>query len=218
MMVFFKLRLSWAIGALEDARVGASSAKEFDRDWDGSQKRFRALLDVAAADRDVGKREAAARLQKTMLMGAGEAQTQLGYQQEVDFGRQQVKLASTGQAAADIALLGLGDAIDDIRQTTDALATAVGHGKTNHPPSMLVRRALITCASTFNMVATQLAWLAEHGQPGAERTRAASLRAPLEALAARYPATPPAPPPDETPDETPDDGDTPPDSSPAPAS
>lgn len=186
--VFSKLQLQWTLEVLAEIREGAGSAGDRDRDWDTVQKRLKIRIDSAAVDEDMQKQEAAERLRKVMLMGAGQAQTKLKYQQEVDFGRQQVQRAATGQTAADIALLGLGGIITDIQRTSDALAAAIGYGQNTQPPSERLRLALAACASMFSLVAGQLAWLAAHGQVGMEQTRAAKLRASLEALAARYPA------------------------------
>jgi hypothetical protein len=188
-VVLCKLRLRWSIGELEDARAGARNAKQLDREWDSAQKRLRGLLDVMAADRDEQTREAAARLQNSLLLGAGVGQTQLKYQQEVDFGHQQVKLVSSGQAAADLALLGLQAAIAGIQQTTEALALGIGHGETSDRPSQRLRAAVTACSSMFKAVAEQLAWITDHGEVSVDRDRAAKLLASLEALAARYPAT-----------------------------
>lgn len=156
--------------------------------WDSTQKRLKALLDAAAVHPDAQVREAAERLRKALLLGAGEAQTKLKYQQEVDFGRQQVELASSSQVAADIALIGLGSVIDDIRDTTEALANAIGHGTSPQILSKQLQAATTSCRATFASVATDLAWIIDHGTLDINRARATKLRAPLEALAARYPA------------------------------
>ena len=205
-VVLYKLKLRWAIGEFLDARAGADSAKDLDRNWDDAQKRLRRLLDAAATDRDGAKREAAARLKNSLLMGAGEGQTKLKYQQEVDFGRQQLQLTSSGQNAADIALLGLATTMSDIEDATDALAAGIGHGQTNRRPSKRRREAMAACASVFLTVAKDLAWLAEHGQDGADRARAGRLWSTLEVLSLRYPAAGAAEEPaDEDPAPTPDE-------------
>lgn len=207
-LILGKIQLLWSLERLALARAGAGSAKDRDRDWDTSQKRLRARLDLAAMDDDPAKRAAAERLQQTMLSGGGgEAQTQLAYQQEVDFGRQQLEQAASGQVAADIALLDLGSTMEDIHQSTEALAMAIGHGQDNQRPSERLRKATAKCISTCTMVLTQLAWLMDNGQAGADRARAAKLYESLESLARRYPgprATAPAPDDEPTPS---DDGD-----------
>jgi hypothetical protein len=169
-------------------RDGAGAAKDLDRAWDGAQKRFAGLVGVAAADDNGEKRAAAARIQKMLLLGAGEGQTNLSYQQEIDFGRKQVASAAQGQMGADIALLGLANAIADIAKATDALAVAIGYGQSANRPSDRLRAATAACASTFASVSEQLAWAAVHGAVGEDRERAVRLIAPLNALWSRYPA------------------------------
>lgn len=187
-VVVLKLRLKWGIASLARAIEGAWSAKECDRKWDGCQKLLNAELGVAGMSNDVAKREAAARLQKLLLIGAGEGQTRLRYQQEVDFGRKQQLLISQGQAAADVALLGLGSVMLDIAQATDQLALAIGHGESAHAPYLRKAKATMACASAFGVVADMLGFMAEHGSAGADREQALALRGPLEELVARYPA------------------------------
>src|SRR5262245_25291286 len=105
--IHLKLQLAWVLGALMAAKDGAGSAGDLDRSWDATQKRLRSRRDTAAADKDPKKCEAAGRLKKSLTIGSGgEGQTKLRYHQEVDFGRQQLRITSSGQAAADVALLG----------------------------------------------------------------------------------------------------------------
>jgi hypothetical protein len=186
--VLRKVRMLWALTNLEIVRKGAGDAKMRDRHWDNMQKRLFAFIDAASMHADANIREAAERLRKLLLLGAGQAQTKLKYHQEVDFGRQQVEITSSGEAAADIALLGLEQAIDDIRQATEDLALCIGYGQGSMTPAARVRAAMTACCTTFDAIATELEWIAEHGEIGIDRTRAAELRAPLEALSARYPA------------------------------
>jgi hypothetical protein len=199
--VVWKLQLSWAIGALIAAKAGAAGAKDCDKAWDTIQKRIKALLSVALTDADPQKRAAAERLQKGLLLGAGTAQTNLNYHQEVDFARKQLVTVSEGQPAADVALLGLAPTMAEVAATTDALAVAIGHGEGDDRPSERVRAALSACSATFGAVATQIAHLTTKGQVGADRERAQDLLKPLAALLARYapaaaapaaPADPPA--------------------------
>jgi hypothetical protein len=188
----WKLHLDWTISDLVDARDGAVSAKDLDKAWDGTQKRLSGLLSAEASSSDALKRAAAARLQKALLLGAGEGQTKLKYQQEVDFGRQQVKSTATGQAAADVALLGLASALVDIGNATEALATGIGHGETTGRPFERVQATTRACEAIFTAISLELARTVDRAQPGADRERALRLRKPFEELAARYPAPPPA--------------------------
>jgi len=198
-LISYKLRLRWAIADLTVSLEGAASAKDCDVAWDNTQKQLRAYLDAGAASSDTQKRDAATRLQKALLIGAGEGQTRLKYQQEVDFGRKQIALMSQGQGASDVALLGLGALKHELETTTDALAVAIGHGVAQGRPFERRDAALSRCRAAFASVDDALAFLLDNGHAD-DRERARALRAPLETLAARYPAppndasTPPTPP------------------------
>ena len=204
----WKLALKWSINAAGDARDGAGSAKDLDRAWDGKQKQLSALITAAANDTDPLKSAAAGRLHKLLLRGAGIQQTKLAYQQEVDFGKQQILAAASNEAAADIALLGLGPVIAEIGAATQKLATAIGHGEGSDRPSERFRAAIAECAAVFASVSSRILWVATNGQPGDDRQRATRLLAPLEALIARYPAAAATPTPPVTP-PTPDGGSPP---------
>jgi hypothetical protein len=187
-LVGLKLRLRWGIAELAAALEGAASSKDNDTAWDNAQKQLNGYLAAAAASSDPQKRDAAKRLQKSLLLGAGEGQTKLKYQQEVDFGRKQVLLMSQGQGAADVALLGLAPVKGEIATTTEALASAIGHGDSGGRPFERRDAAVALCRAAFAHVSDSLAWLSLNGQPGTDRDRAAALRLPLENLVARYPA------------------------------
>jgi hypothetical protein len=192
--VEWKLSLKGAVAAVFDAREGAGSAKELDRLWDGKQKQLAALIQAATNDSDAKKREAAARLHKSLLRGAGTAQTKLRYQQEVDFAKQQALTATSAEVAADVGLLGLGPILDEIAAATAKLAAAIGHGEGSDRPSDRFRGAVAECAAEFASVANRITSATKHGMEGEDRQRAQRLLAPLEALVARYPAPAPAAP------------------------
>lgn len=185
-----KLRLKWAIASLLQAIDVAGDAKECDRNWDTAQKQLASILGARAVSTDVIKRAAAQRLQSTLLMRSSAAQTNLHYQQEVDFGRNQVVHVAQGQGAADVASLGLLPLMLEIAATTEALAMAIGYGTCTKTPQERKASARTACAATFASAAYWLGWIAEFGSERADRERAEALRAPLEQLAARY-----APPP-----------------------
>ena len=127
------------------------------------------------------------RLQKMLLLGAGMGQTKLKYQEEVDYGRKQVALASQGQAAADVMLLGLGAMLGDIALATEALALAIDHGHSVHAPYRRKAKATMACVATFEWAAATLTWLIENAGASPERDLAAQLLGSLEDLVARYP-------------------------------
>lgn len=186
--ISLKLRIAWTIGTLIQAMEGSGIAKDCDIAWDNGQKQLKSLLAAAAAGSDTAKREAASRLQKSLLTGAGEGQTKLKYQQEVDFGHKQALITSQGQGAADVALLGLGNMMAEIAQATSALAAAIGHGQSSARPFERQKAATLACASVFGDAVELLIWLGERGMPDADRERAEGLRLSLSELSARYPA------------------------------
>ncbi len=184
-----KVRMKKAVMELLHAIDGAGSAKGCDQLWDGCQKQLNGLLGVSAVSNTSAKREAAARLQKILLLGAGEGQTRLRYQEEVDFGRKQVALVSQGQAATDVALLGLTPVIAEIVAATDALAVAIGHGNSVRAPHRRKAMATMGCVATFGWAADSFAWMIEHAGTGPDRELAVALLATLDELITRYPAT-----------------------------
>lgn len=187
-LVVVKVRLKKAVVELLHSIEGAGGAKGCDRIWDGCQKQLNGLICVAAASNDPAKRDAAGRLQKMLLLGAGEGQTRLRYQEEVDFGRKQVALVSQGQGAADVALLGLGSVITEIDSATNALAAAIGHGNSVVAPHRRKAMATVACVATFGWAVESLGWMFEHGRPGPDQELAMELLATLNELVARYPA------------------------------
>lgn len=187
-IAYFKLELVTALDALGAARSSTYNVKDLDRTWDNLQRQLNLALATAATDPDAGKREAAARLQKLLLHGGGTGQTRFKYHKEVDFGRKQVATAAKGEAAGDVALLGLGATVTAIGAATDALAAAISHGETDERPSEQVRSAKSACAEACAWVAAGLARLAKRGEAGADRDTAAKLLETLTTLAGRYPA------------------------------
>ncbi|MBK9259552.1 MAG: hypothetical protein IPM54_06900 [Polyangiaceae bacterium] len=186
MLVVIKVRMKRSVHGLLVAIAGAGGAKGCDRVWDGCQKQLNGMLGVFAASNDSVKRDAATRLQKTLLLGAGEGQTQLRYQEEVDFGRKQVALVSHGQGAADVALLGLSPMMTEIAAATEALAAVIGHGTTTAPPHMRRAKATAACSMTFGWAAESLEWIIEHGGNAPEREIAMAMHASLKDLVERY--------------------------------
>jgi hypothetical protein len=188
-LITCKILLIWVLDTLMGVHGVTDNAKKADKLWDNAQRRLRSLIEMWAAHHDALKCEAAARLRKALLLGAGTAQTMLGYHQEVDFARQQLKTVSTTQTAADIALLGLGVAIDDIREATDALADAISYGQTSSRPFEQRQMAMTNCIATFESVTQTLTQIADNKGLEAQSILAAKLRVPFEALIKRYPAT-----------------------------
>lgn len=186
-LIIVKLRLKWAIAALLQAIDVAGDAKECDRQWDVLQKQLASILGARVVSNDSHKRAAAQRLQSALLLrSSGIGQTKLPYQEEVDFGRQQVQHVCQGQGAADVALLGLVPLLVEISSATEALAISIGYGVSTKTPQERKASARAACAATFSSAAYWLGWIAEYGSEPADRERAAALLVPLEELAARH--------------------------------
>lgn len=105
---------------------------------------------------------------------------------------------------ADVTLLGLTAMRDEIHQATEALAQGIGRGpgeKRAPSRSRRIRAAVAGCATAFNGIHGQLAWMSERTPPGAARTQLEAMLAPLQALLERYPASEGAEAEAEAPDE-----------------
>lgn len=198
LLVTSKVRLGRCTGALFAAMSGAGGAKACDEAWDASQNQLSFQLHGYAVSKDPAKRDAAKRLQTSLLLGRGKGQTQLRYQAEVDFGRNQQLAVAAGQGAADVALLGLGELMHEIAVATEALAAAIAHGETGVTPHQRRIQATSACAKTFGWAAESLLWLIEEGGNGAERETAVACLATLRELTLRYPAMKRANPPAES--------------------
>ncbi len=185
-LVIVKLRLKWAIAALLQAIDVAGDAKETDRQWDVLQKQLASILGARAVSNDAQKRAAAQRLQAALLLGFSAGQTKLPYEQEVEFGRKQIRHVSQGQGAADVSLLGLIPLMLEVSAATESLATAIGFGTNTKTPQERKASARAACAATFSSAAYWLGWIMEYGSEGNDRERAAALLEPLEKLANRY--------------------------------
>lgn len=190
--IAWKLRATWAIATLRDA-LGASPEvlAGLDGRWDSAQRKFNHILGAAAEDDSAAVREAAQRCRGALLEGNGVAQTIRTYDKEVDFGRNQVALMSSGPLVADVTLLGLAAIRDEISQTTEALAQGIGRApgeQRSLPRFERIRAARAACSPAFNGIHQDLCWLIEHTPPGAVGTQLEALLAPLEALLSRYPA------------------------------
>jgi hypothetical protein len=207
--VLWKLRASWAIATLRHA-LGAGSAilDQLDADWDSVQRKLNFTLGSAGEDEDPDKRDAAERLRGALLLGNGIAQTKLGWEEEVDFGRQQVTLTKEGPLADDAKLIGLQPILKAVEKTTEALASGLGRSpeqKRVGTRAARVREALAGCSAAFNTIHNQITWFLDHTEDGPTRTRLSQLLAPLQALLERYPSkggatnSDPAPEPEPTP-------------------
>jgi hypothetical protein len=207
--IVWKLRLRFGIAAVI-AALGAPSLAALDDAWDAAQRRLFHRIAAGVDDENRDVRDVADRLRLQLLAGTGTAQTQLDYDAEVDFGRQQIALTQeNGPLAADAKKLKLADALADVKKTTEALAQGLGRssGEKRRPPSKQLRDAVAECAAAFNGVHDEIEWFIRRTPKGADRDVLTALLSPLEALLSRNgpvapaaPTTPaaPAPEPPET--------------------
>lgn len=186
--VVWKLRLRWAIDGVV-AALGAVSLVDLDGAWDACQRRLFHRIGAGVDDKDKAIRAAADRLRAGLLLGNGTGQTQLDYDQEVDFGLQQLALTkSGGPLAADAKKVGIADVLGDIDAATAALAAGIGRrgGAKRKAPSRALREAMVACVAAFNGVHDAIAWFVESTPPGKDRDGLSALLAPLDALLARH--------------------------------
>lgn len=137
-------------------------------------------------------RAATDRLRNQMLTGSGTGQTQLSCDHQVDLGRHQIALTQeAGPLSADAKKLKLGDVLQNVQKTTDALAQTLGRtiGEKRHAPSKQIRTAIAECVSVFNAVHNDLEWFVAKTSPGPDRDRFVALLEPLEQLLARNEST-----------------------------
>lgn len=186
--VVWKLRLRGSIAAVLEA-LAAPAVATLDATWDTTQRRLFHRIAIGIDDDNTAVRAAADRLREGLLQGGGTGQTQLDYDAEVDFGRQQIALTREGAAlAADAKKLKLTEALADIDQATEALAKAIGRGtaEKRQKPSRRLRDAVAECAASFTAVHGTLEWFIARTPAGPDRDRLEALLVPLEALRSRY--------------------------------
>jgi hypothetical protein len=184
--VIVKLRLKQVVYDLLQALSVAGNPRAYDRTWDACQRQLRAELAAAAVSDNPAKRAAAKRLQDVLLLGVGDNEARLRYQEEVDFGRIQLSLAAHGQTEADVALLGLDPLLTEIAAVTDGLATALGD---SGPPSFVhtqKAKAVAKCVNVFGWAADTLGWLLESADLAREKELIRTLHGSLLELASRY--------------------------------
>lgn len=189
--VTWKLRLSWGIRDLDEALgVSPEALGQIDTEWDAAQRAFHLYLASEAEQKDPERKAVAERLRGALLAGAGTEQTTYGYEEEVDFGYQQIARAKKAPLEADVQKVGLGPYLARVEEATNALAKGIGRepGKKRAAPSKRLREAMGACSTAFNAVHEDLDFIIEHTRPGKEREMLEALRAPLLALLERYPA------------------------------
>jgi hypothetical protein len=155
-----------------------------DVDWDKAQTQLARRLAVEEVSDDAARVDAARVLQRDLLSGRGTAQTQLAFAEEVAFGVRQRELAAQEPYKTYIALLGLSDQIERIKQTTIALDTALKAGKAAGSTSRAarVKAALTAARETLQWAHRSLDQLAKKAHTKHDRERAAALLAPFTQL------------------------------------
>lgn len=208
LLVGWKLRMRWAIAGII-AALGAPSLNKLDEAWDAAQRRLFHTIAIGVDSDNAATRAAADRLRNQVLSGSGTGQTQLSCDDQVDFGRHQIALTQEGgPLSADAKKLKLGDVLNDVQKTTDALAQALGRtiGEKRKAPSKQIRAAIAECVSVFNAVHNDLEWFVAKTSPGPDRDRFVALLEPLEQLLARNESTSNATPTPETTPQSPATG------------
>jgi hypothetical protein len=189
--VTWKLRLTWALRDLDDALgISADKLKQYDDEWDASQRALSHYLASEAEHKDPARRAAAGRLRGTLLEGAGTEQTTWGFEAEVDFGYQQIARARKEPLVQDAQLIGLDSYLTRVEEATNALGKALGRdpgGKRTMSPAKRLRDAVATCSTAFNAVHEDLDWIVEHTPAGQQLDTLQAMHAPFLALLERYP-------------------------------
>ena len=190
LIIAWKLRALWGIRGLA-AAASADVLGAHDVEWDSAQRALHLGVATAEEHKSPVVRAAAARVRVALLAGGGTAQTGLDFEKEVDFGRDQVKRASSGTLADDIDTIGAKDHVARIHDATEGFAKALGReeNKGRAPArSKRLRAAVMACSTAFNGVHDSIAWAIEHTEELHEKARLEALLAPFQALLSRYPS------------------------------
>jgi hypothetical protein len=184
-----------SIATLVDALGLGPDRLAADQAFDTSQRQLHHKTALDADDPDPEIRAAAQRVRAALLLGQGTAQTNLSFQEEVDFGLKQLALASRPPLKDDCDRLQLAPLLARIEAATFTLARAIGRPlgqppQPDAPRSVRIRSALSTCASTCRTILNEIDLFTRLSSPNDQRILAA-LRAPLDALLSRYASSPP---------------------------
>ena len=172
--------------------------EEADAAWDSVQRQFAFAIAIEEESRYSARRAAAAQLRNTLLLGGGTGQTALGYQEEVDFGLKQIRLAEKEAVQKALETTELTSRFNAVRTQTENLAELVRNApiEVRSPRSTRRRVAHRSCVRAFNLAHAWLNLLMEANPDPATRERLAKLREPLQALLDRVSPDAPLPPAD----------------------
>jgi hypothetical protein len=196
----FSSVLKWAVLSAIDSLAQAiarapSSSTVADEGFDRQQRILDASLNLALLSDDPEEVAAAQRLKAALTLGSGTAQTTLSYQGEVDFGRDQARLAAQPAIAADLTTLQLTERLTLIQAATERLALTLG--RIDQDPALTPSRRLIltraACTITLNTAHSILNHVKANAPTATTRDLAADLLAPFEALLSRHRAPKPSP-------------------------
>lgn len=206
-VTYWKCLLIAGIDDLVVAQEAANDVSEYDTPWDQAERRFVFAVQLKTVDRDPSVARDALAVQAALCPGGGTGMTTLGYDQEVDYARNQLSIAARPAMAKRLKRLKLDDEIEDIRTCTENLARAIGRSgdedSTAHVArSKRVRQATRACAAAFNHVYDALSLARGRAGDTTRRAHIEALVAPLERLLERRPSRDAA---DDTTDDTTDD-------------
>jgi hypothetical protein len=185
-----KTLLLYAVGLVTAAVKGTPSlAAAADEGYDRPQRLLKLDLERALLSLDPAVVQAGQTLKAALTLGDGSAQTNLTYDREVTFGRQQITLAARADLAPLVHLLNLQPLLAEIQAATERLA--VFAGRADQDPSLSaytrLKSARTQCARIFNAVHLTLQALQGAAATPAARDHISALLAPLEALLTRNP-------------------------------
>ena len=183
--VYYKRLLRDAIDGLVAAQRADNDVQQADAPWDDAERRFVLTVQIKALDADPSVRADALQVQATLCPDGSTAMTNLEAQDEVDFARNQLKLAQVPSLAARIERLGLRALLNDIARCTETLAVATRDGAQGGPRSARIKRAHRRCVVVFNHVHEGLAMLVEQEARPKEKARLTALLNPFTRLLAR---------------------------------
>jgi hypothetical protein len=192
---FFKLLVVESIDGLVSAQGADNDVKRCDGPWDDAERRLVLTLQLKALDGDPAVRADAEQVQAQLCPGGSTSMTSLSADEEVDFARNQLKLARSPALSAAVARLGIEAHLDDVARCTDDLAGALGRSSGAKPVArwQRVAQAKRACVSTFNLAHEGLARLVETAKDPLEKANLTEMLAPFERLLARRVAAAPEP-------------------------
>ncbi len=130
---FFKLLVTESIDGLVSAQGADNDVKRCDGPWDDAERRLVLTLQLKALDGDPAVRADAELVQAQLCPGGSTSMTSLSADQEVDYARNQLKLARSPGLAPAVARLGIEAHLDDVARCTDDLAGALGRSSGAKP-------------------------------------------------------------------------------------